>query len=134
MSNYRSFALGLFIEVPFTSLWTSYSLPYQYPKWLDWVDDVMTAKRCSNVQSYVTQVLIVGALWGFSKLLSFLELYRACGSEKKRLARFPGGTHNETWLCPQYYHTIAYFLEEVRISCQDNCHQSFVGVLPGAKD
>lgn len=44
----------------------------------------------------------------------FLELFRACGAEKKRLARFPDGTHNETWLCPQYYHTIAYFLEEVR--------------------
>ena len=22
---------------------------------------------------------------------------------------------NETWLCPQYYHTIAYFLEEVTV-------------------
>lgn len=41
------------------------------------------------------------------------ELFRACGSENKRLARFPEGTHNETWLCPQYYQTVLYFLEEV---------------------
>ena len=41
------------------------------------------------------------------------ELYRACGSERKHLAKFPGGTHNETWSCAHYYHTIVYFLEEV---------------------
>ena len=41
------------------------------------------------------------------------ELYRACGSERKHLAKFPGGTHNETWSCAHYYHTIIYFLEEV---------------------
>ena len=41
------------------------------------------------------------------------ELYRACGSERKHLAKFPGGTHNETWSCSYYYQTITYFLEEV---------------------
>lgn len=41
------------------------------------------------------------------------ELYRACGSERKHLAKFPGGTHNETWSCAHYYHTIIYFMEEV---------------------
>jgi len=41
------------------------------------------------------------------------ELYRACGSERKHLAKFPGGTHNETWSCSHYYQTILYFLEEV---------------------
>ena len=41
------------------------------------------------------------------------ELYRACGSERKHLAKFPGGTHNETWSCAHYYHTIVYFMEEV---------------------
>ena len=41
------------------------------------------------------------------------ELYRACGSERKHFAKFPGGTHNETWSCAHYYNTISYFLEEV---------------------
>merc|ERR1719211_805483 len=41
------------------------------------------------------------------------ELYRACGSERKHLAKFPGGTHNETWSCAHYYQTITYFLEEI---------------------
>ena len=41
------------------------------------------------------------------------ELYRACGSERKHLAKFPGGTHNETWSCSHYYQTIIYFLEEI---------------------
>ena len=42
-----------------------------------------------------------------------LELYNSCGAETKKMARFPGGSHNETWACPQYYATIRYFLEEV---------------------
>jgi len=41
------------------------------------------------------------------------ELYTACGSPVKRLARFPGGSHNETWGCKDYYQTINYFLDEV---------------------
>eukprot|EP00096_Caligus_rogercresseyi_P001896 TRINITY_DN1332_c0_g1_i1.p1 TRINITY_DN1332_c0_g1~~TRINITY_DN1332_c0_g1_i1.p1 ORF type:complete len:413 (+),score=113.55 TRINITY_DN1332_c0_g1_i1:148-1386(+) len=40
------------------------------------------------------------------------ELYEACGSSLKRLAKFPDGTHNETWTCPDYYKTITYFFEE----------------------
>ena len=32
-----------------------------------------------------------------------------------QLARFPGGTHNETWTIPNYYQTINYFLDEVKI-------------------
>ncbi|CAB4061395.1 ABHD13 [Lepeophtheirus salmonis] len=45
------------------------------------------------------------------------ELFEACGSTVKRLAKFPNGTHNETWTCPQYYQTISYFFEEdVRIN------------------
>ena len=42
------------------------------------------------------------------------DLYNACGAEFKSLARFPGGTHNETWTCPHYYHALLYFMEEVR--------------------
>ena len=30
-----------------------------------------------------------------------------------QLARFPGGSHNETWTIPNYYQTINYFLDEV---------------------
>lgn len=41
------------------------------------------------------------------------ELYDSCGSEIKRLAKFPEGTHNETWMCSQYFPTISYFLDEV---------------------
>jgi len=41
------------------------------------------------------------------------ELYTACGAPVKRLARFPGGTHNETWAARDYYQTINYFLDEV---------------------
>jgi len=41
------------------------------------------------------------------------ELYNATSSEIKRLARFPGGSHNETWTCNHYYQTLDYFFEEV---------------------
>jgi len=41
------------------------------------------------------------------------DLYTACGAPVKRLARFPSGTHNETWTCVDYYQTINYFLDEV---------------------
>lgn len=41
------------------------------------------------------------------------DLYTACGAPVKRLARFPGGTHNETWATRDYYQTINYFLDEV---------------------
>ena len=61
------------------------------------------------------------------------EMYRACGSERKHLAKFPGGTHNETWSCAHYYHTIIYFLEEVaqiticsldQIGCKSNTRRT----------
>jgi len=41
------------------------------------------------------------------------DLYTTCGSPIKRLARFPSGSHNETWTAPDYYQTINYFLDEV---------------------
>ena len=41
------------------------------------------------------------------------ELYNATSSESKQLERFPGGSHNETWMCNHYYQTIEYFLDEV---------------------
>ena len=41
------------------------------------------------------------------------ELFNACGAEDKRLARFPEGTHDTTWMCPLYNQTVIYFLEEV---------------------
>ena len=44
------------------------------------------------------------------------ELFLSTSSEVKRLARFPGGSHNETWACNFYYPTIEYFLEEVCIA------------------
>ena len=46
-----------------------------------------------------------------SKMMT--DLYSACGAEFKSLARFPNGTHNETWTCPHYYHAMLYFMEEV---------------------
>lgn len=41
------------------------------------------------------------------------DLYTTCGAPVKRLARFPAGSHNETWTAPDYYQTINYFLDEV---------------------
>lgn len=41
------------------------------------------------------------------------DLYITCGAPIKKLARFPGGSHNETWTTPNYYQTINYFLDEV---------------------
>jgi len=41
------------------------------------------------------------------------DLYISCGAPVKKLARFPGGTHNETWTMSNYYQTINYFLDEV---------------------
>jgi len=41
------------------------------------------------------------------------DLYITCGAPVKKLARFPGGSHNETWTTPNYYQTINYFLDEV---------------------
>ena len=41
------------------------------------------------------------------------ELYNSTASEGKQLAKFPGGSHNETWMCNHYYQTVEYFLEEV---------------------
>ena len=48
------------------------------------------------------------------------ELFNSCGSETKRMARFPGGSHNETWMCPQYYQAVRYFLEEVKVETSNS--------------
>ncbi|XP_066260372.1 protein ABHD13 isoform X1 [Euwallacea similis] len=44
------------------------------------------------------------------------ELYERSGSIRKQLFQLPAGTHNETWQLPGYYHTIALFLQNYRIS------------------
>lgn len=44
------------------------------------------------------------------------ELYNSTSSETKIMGRFPGGSHNETWMSNHYYPTIEYFLDEVPIT------------------
>ncbi|ENN70983.1 protein ABHD13 isoform X2 [Dendroctonus ponderosae] len=44
------------------------------------------------------------------------ELYERSNSVRKQLFQLPGGTHNETWQLPGYYHAIALFLQNYRIS------------------
>lgn len=44
------------------------------------------------------------------------ELYERCNSIRKQLFQLPAGTHNETWQLPGYYHAIALFLQNCRIS------------------
>lgn len=39
-----------------------------------------------------------------------------CNSIRKQLYQIPAGTHNETWQLPGYYHAIAIFLQNCRIS------------------
>jgi len=48
------------------------------------------------------------------------DLYTTCGAPVKRLARFPAGSHNETWTCSDYYQTISYFLDEVLYLSRDS--------------
>jgi len=48
------------------------------------------------------------------------DLYTSCGAPVKRLARFPAGSHNETWACSDYYQTISYFLDEVLYLSRDS--------------
>lgn len=43
-------------------------------------------------------------------------LYERCNSIRKQLFQLPAGTHNETWQLPGYYHAIALFLQNCRIS------------------
>lgn len=60
-----------------------------------------------------------------------IELFNSCGSPIKRLARFPGGTHNETWTCSQYYQTITYFFQEVaKINGQSNLRERLTSPAP----
>ena len=45
------------------------------------------------------------------------ELFNTCGSDTKLLAKFPGGSHNETWNCRHYLNTIQvrdYVLSSIR--------------------
>lgn len=51
------------------------------------------------------------------------DLYTTCGAPVKRLARFPTGSHNETWTCSDYYQTINYFLDEVLYLHRDKGRQ-----------
>lgn len=44
-------------------------------------------------------------------------LYSTSGSRQKRIEVFPGGTHNETWMCPGYYETIMTFTAQVLKEC-----------------
>jgi len=54
------------------------------------------------------------------------DLYTTCGAPVKRLARFPAGSHNETWACSDYYQTITYFLDEVNSCNIVRCSQTIV--------
>jgi hypothetical protein len=41
-------------------------------------------------------------------------MFQASNSVFKKIARFEGGTHNETWRCAGYYDALKNFLAEVR--------------------
>lgn len=41
------------------------------------------------------------------------HLFQMSGASLKRIAKLPGGTHNETWQCVGYYDAINKFLQEV---------------------
>ncbi|XP_064605385.1 protein ABHD13-like [Liolophura sinensis] len=61
-------------------------------------------------------------------------LHEMCGSPFKHLATFEGGTHNETWMCQDYYHTLRTFTEQVYQTQQssDENKAEFVSVDTGA--
>lgn len=42
----------------------------------------------------------------------FLKLFELCSSDRKRLRKFPYGTHNDTCVAPGYWPEIAKWMEE----------------------
>ncbi|ESO86065.1 hypothetical protein LOTGIDRAFT_129983 [Lottia gigantea] len=43
------------------------------------------------------------------------ELYQLSGSSYKRMVPIQGGSHNDTWMCPGYFESIANFVHEVSV-------------------
>ena len=57
---------------------------------------------------------------------------QSSGSQEKRIEVFPGGTHNETWICPGYYEAIISFMVQVGGMSVGGCGVSVASV--GARD
>jgi len=107
---------ALIVENTFTSIpdIAKILFPFKFIKMLPvwfYKNQFKSAKKVCKIS---TPVLFISGLT--DKLIPpymMTNLYSGCGAPVKKLARFAGGTHNETWSCSEYFQTINYFLDEV---------------------
>eukprot|EP00088_Acartia_fossae_P012153 TRINITY_DN1624_c0_g1_i1.p1 TRINITY_DN1624_c0_g1~~TRINITY_DN1624_c0_g1_i1.p1 ORF type:complete len:389 (-),score=59.86 TRINITY_DN1624_c0_g1_i1:932-2098(-) len=107
---------ALIIENTFTSIpdIARILFPFKFIKMLPVWFYKNQFKSAKKVCKITQPVLFVSGL--MDKLIPpamMTNLYSGCGAPVKRLARFPSGTHNETWTCSEYFQTLNYFLDEV---------------------
>ena len=113
----RSKVSALIVENSFTSIpdiarvLFNFKLVKMIPKWFykNRFDSRWKVKRLANPTLFIS-----GSADNLVPPGMMTELFNACGADAKYLAKFAGGTHNDTWNCAHYLPTIAYFLEEVK--------------------
>ncbi|XP_074656581.1 protein ABHD13-like [Tubulanus polymorphus] len=79
----------------------------------DWCFKNQFPSKCCIRQCNVPTLFLSGLSDTLIPPSMMAQLYEACGSAHKRIARFESGTHNETWQVQGYFEAISKFLQEL---------------------
>ncbi|XP_063417944.1 protein ABHD13-like [Mytilus trossulus] len=115
-SLYERHIAVLVIENTFSSLPDIARTLFDFP-FLKYLPDILVKAKYRSISRLPTIKVPTLFLSGLADSLipprMMDTLHTVSGSKKKRIVRFPGGTHNETWMSQGYYQAIINFVNEI---------------------
>lgn len=126
--NYNNKIWCLIVENTFTSIpdMAKVLLRWKFLKYLPifcYKNKFLSNQKVRQLR--IPTFFISGAADGLVPPSMMSELYNRCSSIRKQLLRIPGGTHNETWQKPGYYHAVDNFLKNCRLAVENKFINNF---------
>ncbi|KAK9900016.1 alpha/beta-hydrolase [Cystobasidium minutum MCA 4210] len=107
---------GVILENTFLNLAkiATASMPIAAPYiWLGLLKDTWdSASRIATFRKDMPTLFLSGSMDEIVPPPQFLQLFELCASDRKRLRKFPYGTHNDTCVAPGYWPEIAKWMQE----------------------
>lgn len=103
---------GLILENTFTSISDMIDIVLPYLKYFKFLNrnQWRNIDRIRELKSQLPILFLSGMQDELVPPSMMQRLIDVCSSQNKVVVRFENGTHNDTWMCPGYYKSIAKFL------------------------